>query len=485
MKRTRARWAATAARIAVLAAVLSAWDGGGAAASPSFTVRATDAQTGAEIPEVAFAIVRGDGDVLARNCVNEYDGDRPVAAGDTVIVFALGYDATRMRLDDGSLHRLELKLVPATLSARLESRVEGDIRDRLQALVKHYLPDPNDDSVLLLLQEHTVEFPGDWVEIRVPRGLNTVAYMHGALSDHVWPIALSLTGGEVVQIHSEQMRDVPLLLEPDERRPLVLTFPTYDVPGTWAPERVDALMRRLLGEIYVANRGGVLVCTQVPPIDFHLYLSGERGRAYRLVDAEASEVDLRGGFPQVVFQGPVRVGGDVVPDGALLAPGRLGLDTIAQLQRLPLGKLGFVARTPLAGTDPVTLAQAAIYTLWHPDRGIAYGQASNGQVRWPVWEPGTVTVRSRSGALLSGRCTLWQTVRGTGSAMVGFFDDVWVRTGTSCECLRFTGVPTGLYRMNLELTPEGAAEPVRVVNSIACPVVEITADDPHGVVFID
>jgi len=446
-------------------------------------VHARDALTGQPIPHVYFSLLAATEGRYAKNCIDVYAGHRLPAPGDRLVAFAPNYDACFTTLESADLREMTVALVPAQRAFRVVNQIDEEIAGKLRLVVRHYWSSTGDPSNTDFIYEVVIPVPKDGVDVRLPSGLDTVAYTDAGVTNSVWPLMILPKGGETVVVRSERMRRVALnISEADIRgaNPIFLALPSLTLPSGWPPQRVDGLIRRIATGLRILRNwsDGQYSINSVPEIGVHLFSHMGGRSCYRFVEPKATEVNLAELARDRISCAAVSVGGEDVGDGAWILPGRLDLNAVTELRRRDRsGRFTRRARDCIQADDlPVP---AEDYTIWDPGLGIAYARLVDRAVLSPGWERGGISVRRKSSSPLTGRVSVWATLVGTGMAISGYFEHVASQDCSEVEECRFVGLPLGAYRIRFEAAGSGAqGDGPRVINVLRCPLVELTAETP-------
>jgi hypothetical protein len=302
----------------------------------------------------------------------------------------------------------------------------------------------------------TVEVPPGGTVVDVPEDARVRA--HASADDAIpWPRSALLRAGESTRFHVEPLREVSIRASaPDVRLAFV---PDRFVAPQGPPARVDALQAWIDVETpsVVPDRVGRPVVRLPATTWWAVGTCGGRP-VHARVDPGARAIDASAARLRTLVREPT-VSGRALPEGALVAPGRLDLAAAAAMRTLVvLGDCrGAVVRGPEAWT-PQSLPVSDVLTLWHPRFGLAYAAWDDSGPRDAHAEPGAVAFVASDRGDFTGHVALWPAWEGSGDVF-SRPGDPGLRLGVrGAARLVFRGLPPGSYRFDHAIAP-GVAEP--------------------------
>lgn len=440
---------------------------------------------GSSIPEAEDAVMvlfDRDGTPYARTHGCRYLGTRRVVVGDSILIYRRGYEVALVDVADGVGMRVAVdqpagsfrigRIEPATAASRFAFRIK-------------VLLDSPEAAERVLLDDWVMTNDAAAAAIPAPREVVTVVQPQNSNDSFWWPRTFTAIPGAEGVIRVESLRDVRLAVG-TAPRPLVdvalgTAWPSKALPEDWTAARVDGLIHfAVMSPPRLARDGGRLVLRQVPACAFHLFVDAHGVGGYALISPDTSESELTLG-PLDPAPDPVPlVGGAVPPAGTMLAPGELDIRTLSELFHLQLFRRGNTQE--LSGTEKwpgLTLPPVGVLSAWHPSSGVAYLRRGQGRLWEGDWEPGSISVVSPRGTVLSGVLSVTALLPGTGGVRVSGVSTIAQYQVDGLAEFTARGLPSGPYSVVARFRGTGELSgslPEKVVE-VAMPA-HVTADVP-------
>jgi hypothetical protein len=300
-----------------------------------------------------------------------------------------------------------------------------------------------------------------------------------------WPLVIWVEDGGTATFHTARLRNIPVLLPPGAEKGLrvLARVDRTEIPRgdpTW----IDALdMRACLENERLDNEDGRPTLRGLLPLPYHVFAISGANSVYVRLDASATELDLRREWGKRRVESELRLNGEPLPTGTLVAPGRLDLLTAAWLEEWhPRGRT-FGCHVSGAGVSaPLELPRSEWVTLWHPEVGLAWVRPGDDGL-----------VEGRTGACsISFHAPARGTIRGTASVWPAWPGGAGSFTTPSEWCIahqfagvaeaRVVGLPPGRYRAVYAFEPadgKGAVHRSRAEVDVSekHPVAEVVIDE--------
>jgi len=401
-----------------------------------------------------------------------YDGQRKPKPGDRLFVFVLGYDLAEVVVGDQSL--LVVELSPAAIESTLgpvTPEVEGR---KMKAEVRYglFLSGQKRPVIDVSAPLGNLTKP---VTFFMPRGMRARTFVeHEDKKVFVWPVFANVEPGATQPVVVERFRQVRLV--PDEKSAdagliswRCLLTPDYSITPDSDPRRLDSLTWWFVSgapRAYTDPSGIGLRAEHVPDIRYHCFSFAGNRASHRIIQPTETTVTVNLQSPLKAISGRPLVNGEPVPDGTILASGRLDIGALSWIFSHRQGRRYFSYEVPAessASWSRVCIAATDTLTLFSPSFGIAYSEWRSGEVPRGVSEPGTIVLDPPKGATVSGEAWAWPAWRGRGGVLGGRSSLPMFRWKEQASGLQMTGLPFGHYAVKLELTVTlPGREPVRV-----------------------
>ena len=426
---------------------------GVAVAEEPLALEVLDDATGLALNGVQAAIVDPErAAVRGRFEKGLYRGPR--SPGDMLYVYRRGFDLHVAPLADG--RRVAVRLRKATgkaviVLADAEAAASGWRVSVIYEPARRWPHGPFRDV-------REVRPRGDRFEVVVPEGPRTLVLTW--LDDRSlirWPMGIRAKPGaeHVIRVdrgrelavrwgEGVSFRDAHVLCVPD-----TLRHPGID------PHRLDAWRSHLNGPGWLSRelRGRARTLRVCPDVPFHLFARSVRTPVYRYVGPGEEEIDLRGPFPlRTVAARPV-VGGDVLAEGAMLAPGRLHLDALSLVREYEYDTRGSFA-TLGPRHEPwgdVRLPASPWLTAWDPERGVAHLQWEEGGAPTGSYGPARIDIVVAPGFRGEGKVAVYPLWKATGRLRTMPPLDHLSRPMPEDGRLVFRGLPYGTYGVSIRI----------------------------------
>lgn len=282
---------------------------------------------------------------------------------------------------------------------------------------------------------------------------------------HVWPLYRTVTQQDAqINLSVRPLRQVLLKFDSPEWGAGNTRVIVDDAGSSaWSEDRGDAYaLQEAFWSKQISrrgSRGGVLL----PELGAHVFHWDKTGAQYRFSSADGREVDMSPADP-VNPPPSIRFADGASPPLAILVPGRICVDALGIVLGDEAMRTAVTVQRENGSWGVRRLAAAREYTLWHPDRGVAYVQPVPGGQPWRgQWQPGTVEWKIPTGASFFGNVVLRSRPPGSGKAFTWRSRGLLGRTFRGVQKVVVPGLPLGHYSVVVKgelRTPGGETIPV-------------------------
>ncbi|NJN14352.1 MAG: hypothetical protein HC813_01515 [Planctomycetes bacterium] len=188
--------------------------------------------------------------------------------------------------------------------------------------------------------------------------------------------------------------------------------------------------------------------TLIPRSPCHMFWVVRREPCYLYASPAETRIDLSGMPRQKTILARPTVGGEPLPEGSWLFPGRLDLVSCSSVLELQQSLAGCFLRlgAPDETWEGRTLPAADSLTAWHPDLGLVhYGWKADERPEGALY-PGCAVVELAPGRKAIGRVSVYNIWKGTGKIRTTPPEKLLRRSFTEeTRTLTFRGLPPGAY----------------------------------------